>query len=420
MSARPSSSYPIPPGFRMLLLAIAVAWPHGSTFGAAQIAVAPGDPDALWVLTEGWGLAHTTDAGGTWTWLCEEALGADELYGVVATSTSTALVATRGGLVAVSDGCGASLVVGTEGVFAPFAAPAGERAIVGFIGETDGAVAVCDAAGCDATDLRLPWLFPKSALADGATYWASTVEEGSLAAALWRSTDGGASWDGVYAWPDGDTDPRVLHADGDRVLVWRRTRAAEDSPELLRSTDGGATFAPVLEVGYYTDSTPGLLALDGTLLLGSSAGARTWRSEDDGVTWTEVSTEVPAVRCGVTVGRVGFACNDHLQDGIDVARTTDGRTWDPIACLEDALPADCAANACGSLLTSYQAAGTYGGGRCDEPIGPPADPPAGERCGCDDGGAALALLPLLWAGRRGRRGGSDHAYSPRSRYTSPP
>lgn len=391
----------------MLLALLAVAWPHGSSFGASQVAVAPGDPDALWVLTEGWGLAHSTDGGGSWTWLCEEALGASELYGVAATSASTALVATRQGLLAVDDGCAASTVVGTDGVFVPFVEPVGERAVVGLIGETSGSVAVCDAAGCAPTDLAAEGLFPKSARADGDALWATTVEEGTLAAALWRSDDGGATWDGVYAWPDGDTDPRVLHADGERLYVWRRTRAAEDTPELLRSEDGGATFTAVLEVGYYTDETPGLLVLDDALLLGTAAGARTWRSEDGGASWAEVSAEVPAVRCGATIDGVGFACGDHLQDGFDLARTTDGRTWYPVACLEDAAPADCAADACGALWTSYQAAGSYGGGRCDEIVTPPADPPAEEPCGCEDGAAALALLPLALLRRR--------RYSPRNR-----
>jgi hypothetical protein len=177
----------------MLLALVAVAWTHGSSFGAAQVAIAPGDPDSLWVLTDGWGLARSTDGGGAWTWLCEEALGASELYGVAATSASTVLVATRQGLLAVDDACGSATVVGTEDVFVPFVEPAGERAIVGLIGEASGSVAVCGTAGCGPTDLVAEGLFPKSARADGDTLWATTVEEGTLAAALWRSEDGGAT-----------------------------------------------------------------------------------------------------------------------------------------------------------------------------------------------------------------------------------
>ncbi|MFN7144535.1 MAG: hypothetical protein ACK4YP_12225, partial [Myxococcota bacterium] len=376
----------------MLLALIAAAWPHGATFGALQVAVSRDDPDEMWVLTEGWGLAHTTDGGGAWDWLCEEALGGEALYGVVATGPGAAIVASRSGLRTVGGDCGTGVIPGTEGVFFPAVAAYGGVVLGLGIGEAEGGVWTCDATGCAPTDLAGPGLFPKSALADGARAWVTVVYEGTLAAELWRSDDGTA-WTRVHAWPDGDTDPRVLHADGDHLLVWRRTRAEADVPELLVSNDGGATFTSTLQHGWYTDDAPGLLVLDDALLLGSVAGARTWRSEDRGATWAEVSAEVPAVRCGDSVevdgARVGFACGDHLQDGFDLSRTDDGRTWVPVACLEDALPAACADDACGSLLASWQTAGSYGGGKCDTVIEPPRPlhPPEGP-CGCGDGGAA--------------------------------
>ncbi len=382
----------------MLLALITAAWPHGATFGALAVSVSRDDPDELWVLTEGWGLAHTADGGGTWDWLCEEALGASELYGVLSTAPNAALVATRSGLLAIDGTCGATVVPGTEGVFFPVVARYGDGALGLGIGEEGGGVWRCGADGCVPTELAGAGLFPKSALADGTRAWVTVVYEETLASELWRSDDG-ATWTRVHAWPDGDTDPRVLHADGDHLLVWRRTRAEADVPELLVSDDGGATFSSTLQAGWYTDAAPGLVVLDGALLLGSVAGARTWRSEDGGASWTEVSTDVPAVRCGDSVGGVGFACGDHLQDGFDLSRTEDGRTWYPVACLEDALPAACADDACGALLTSFQTAGSYGGGQCDTIITPPAADPAEEPCGCDDA-AGAGLLVLLGLGRR--------------------
>ncbi|MDP2304907.1 MAG: hypothetical protein Q8P18_02650, partial [Pseudomonadota bacterium] len=235
--------------------------------------------------------------------------------------------------------------------------------------------------------------------------WVTVVYVDTLVSELWRSDDG-TSWTLAHTWADGDSDPRVLLADGDRLLVWRRTRAEADTPELLVSEDGGVTFTSTFSTGWYTDSTPGLVALEDALLLGSVQGARTWRSEDDGESWSEVSQHVPAVRCGDTVGGVGYACGDHLQDGFDLSRTTDGHTWTPLACLEDTLPAECAASTCDPLLSAWQVAGSYGGGECETIIVPPVvegdDDETTCACGGSDAGAAWLVLGLYGWRRRSR------------------
>ncbi|MDP2312349.1 MAG: hypothetical protein Q8P41_05550 [Pseudomonadota bacterium] len=384
---------------------IPAAFGHGASFGATAVSVSRDDPREVWVLTDGWGLAHTTDGGDAWEWLCEESLGGQDLYGVLATGPGAAVVATRTGLRTVGADCGAALQPGPPAdTFFPVVTAYGAGWLGLGIAEEAGGVWACDLDGCAATDLMAPGLFPKSALADGARAWVTVVYVDSLASELWRSDDG-VSWTRVHEWPDGDTDPRILRADGDRLLVWRRTRSEADTPELLVSDDGGATFASTLATGWYTDSTPGLLALDGALLLGSAQGARTWRSEDDGGTWAEVSGDVPAVRCGDTVGGVGYACGDHLQDGFDLSQTTDGHTWLPIACLEEALPADCATGTCDPLLSAWQLAGSYGGGECDTIITPPEGVEDAPACGCGAGTAdsAAALGVLVGLARLRRR-----------------
>lgn len=377
---------------------------HGASFGALSVSVSRDDPAEIWVLTDGWGLAHTTDGGESWGWLCEESLGGEDLYGVLATGPGTAVVATRGGLRTVAADCSSALQPGPpEGTFFPAVAPYGTGWLGLGIAPDEGGVWACDADGCAATELMAPGLFPKSAFTDGTRAWVTVVYVDTLLSELWRSDDG-TSWTLAHTWPDGDTDPRVLRAEGDRLLVWRRTRSEADTPELLVSDDGGATFTSTFETGWYTDSAPGLLALDGALLLGSVQGARTWRSEDDGATWAEVSQDVPAVRCGDTVGGVGFACGDHLQDGFDLSRTTDGRTWVPLACLEDVLPAECAAATCDPLLSAWQVAGSYGGGECDTIIVPPVVEEEEPTCGCGGSEAGGAWLLVGLAGMRRRQG----------------
>jgi MYXO-CTERM domain-containing protein len=395
----------------MLLLLSTLGWPHGGSFGATAVSVDPGDADRIWVLTEGWGLARSTDGGARWSWLCEEALGGAELYDVLALGPDEALVGTREGLRTVDDGCGSRVITGTESAFFLALERWGSEVLALGTGADLGGVWRCEAGGsCVLTPLAGAGMFPKSVVVDGVRAWVTVVYEDTLASELWWTEDG-ERWTLAHAWPDGDTDPRVLRADGDDLLVWRRTRDASDTPELLRSTDGGSHFTSVLQAGAYGEAAPALLQLEGALLLGSIAGARTWRSEDAGASWTEVSAEVPAVRCGDTVDGTGFACADHLQDGIDLARTTDGRTWTPIACLEEAVPAECAEATCAPLADAYAAAGAFGGGRCDSVI-TPAEVAEEAGCGCASGpasaawsmGAVLAVLLRVRARQRRPRG----------------
>jgi hypothetical protein len=256
----------------------------------------------------------------------------------------------------------------------------------------DGGFWSCTVDGCVASELTGAGIFPKSLYTDGDRVWGTVVYEGTLASELWR-TDDGEHWTRTFTWPDGDTDPRVLYADGDDVYVWARPRSDATVPGLLVSHDGGVTFTRTFETGYYTDATPGFTTLGGRLFLGSNAGARTWVSDDDGETFTDISTDAPGVRCGDFDGEHAWACADHLADGVDVAVTTDGTYWTPIGCLETAVVAPCAEDTCAALYDAFETAGSYGGGKCDTVIGP-ADTPKDEEkpCGCGGGSAALILV----------------------------
>jgi photosystem II stability/assembly factor-like uncharacterized protein len=114
---------------------------------------------------------------------------------------------------------------------------------------------------------------------------------------LWRSADGGASWEsgnhptltGSWAGQGGHTT--TLLADPDRAgVVWASMGGSEDSLRLVRSTQGGAPASWVATSGPPVGFVRGL-SLDRS----GSAEPRTlfvtvegdvYRSQDDGMSWT--------------------------------------------------------------------------------------------------------------------------------------
>lgn len=387
------------------LLLVGNASAHGASFRVTAVSIAPDDPDAAWAVTTGWGVVRTQDGGATWTWLCEEATGGGEVYAVLARPDGRAWIGTRDGIVSVGADCTATAVAGVpEGAYVG-ALVAYEDGVLALVtGGDAGGVYRCDDAGCAPSELVSGELYPKAIVVDAdARVYVTTVAATSLAGALWASDDGEA-WRALHAWPDGTVDPRVLRAEGGTVLVWERTRDAGDAPGLVRSTDGGVTFARVLEAGGAGEDPAGLVAHDGTLLVGTIA-ARTWRSTDGGAAWEEVTREAPVARCGA-VGPDGTAlvCGDHLAEGVDLYRSNDLRSFAPVACLEDATVDACGADACAPYAEAYATATAYGGGACDAVDTGVVAPPDG--CGCGGGRVAGGLWLLLVAaagvGRRFR------------------
>jgi len=106
-----------------MLMLIPSAFAHGESFGATAVSVLPEDPSEVWALTDNWGLAHTVDGGDSWEWLCEESLGSEAVYGVVASGPGVAVIATRSGLRTVADDCTSTLQPGPpEDTFFPVVA----------------------------------------------------------------------------------------------------------------------------------------------------------------------------------------------------------------------------------------------------------------------------------------------------------
>ncbi len=348
-------------------------------------------------MTDGWGLAHSVDGGASWAWLCEESVGTDTVYDVLAYADGVALAATAHGLVRVDDTCTGSALAGVPAGFAFRVAAYGVGAAAAVIGPEEGGVVFCDDLTCTPSALWGAKLYPKALVVDGSTLWVSVVWTDTLASALFRSTDG-VAFEEVFRWPEGEADPRVMHASGENVLVWTRPRSDAALPALEKSVDGGRTFVRSFEQGYYTDATPGVVADGEVVLVGSWFGARTWRSEDLGASFIEVSADAPAVRCGVRVGNAVLTCADHLADGFSVATTDDLVHFAPLACLEETLPPACAEAACEPYLDAWVSAGAYGGGRCDVHTGDTAEPTPAPECGCSGAWAPGWALALVGAG----------------------
>lgn len=381
----------------MLFSLLAQALAHGPGFGLVAVSPAPDDALTLWAVVEGWGLLRSDDAGASWTWRCEEAFAASDaaaqpVLTVVARSAlegvPRAWVGTRTGLLAVDGSCGGGPIDGLpEGAYVATLSAIGDEVLALATGPVAGGVYRCGDEGCRPTDLVRDGLFPKSITQDGGRWWVTTVDADTLAARLWWSDDAQAWAEVVHGdgalWPDGDLDVRLLEVEGERLLAWGRTRRDADVPRLLRSVDRGGTWVTVLEHGSWQDAAPGFARTgsgDSTRLwLGSSRGARTWSSDDDGRTWTELSLEVPALRCaGVAMDGTVWGCADHLADGFDLAVFEDD-VWRPAACVSEVATAACDEGTCDGFLDLYEEAALVGGASCSVDAAPPA-PSA--PCGC--------------------------------------
>ncbi|MBM4368567.1 MAG: hypothetical protein FJ102_20290 [Deltaproteobacteria bacterium] len=388
-------------------MAIALVYAHSAEFGSTLVRGRAEAPAELWMLSEGWGVLHSTDAGESWGWICEEAIGTEAVYDVQAWADNTAILGTREGMVMIDGSCVVTPYTGLDGGFVLRAERWQDKAVALWVGDGVGGVFTCDAFDCVATPLYGDGYFPKTAFVDGDTLYVTVVHTESLAAELYATTDG-LTWDPLYRWPLGDTDPRLLWASGDTMYLWTKPRTDASLPAFLRSTDGGRSFEATFETGYYTDAAPGALVRDGgkTVLVGSYYGARTWKSTDGGQSFEERSPDLPSVRCGLDLDGTSYACGDHLADGFDLAVSTDGENFTPRSCIEEALPAECAEPACGVYVDAWVNAGAYGGGQCDveEDTGR-APPPPGDECGCESGSASLLLL-LAYRRRSAPAGGA--------------
>ena len=205
---------------------------------------------------------------------------------------------------------------------------------------------------------------------DPQTVWVGTGEAngggGSLTyggSGLWRSRDGGATWEARGLSASGTVGRIAVHpTDSDRV--WVAVAGAlftkDDARGVFRTTDGGGSWTRTLAVD---DSTGAIdLAVNprspDTLYAATwtrqrrpdarrygGPGSGLWRSADGGATWQRLTSGLPG---GADVGRIGVALapsrpnvvytvfTDATGNTRGTYRSTNGGdSWTPLASADD-------------------------------------------------------------------------------------
>ncbi|HEY4015316.1 MAG TPA: hypothetical protein VGM06_18355 [Polyangiaceae bacterium] len=420
----------------------AVASANGRYPASNQIAFSPSDP-GLVVLRTTFGLLLSRDGGGSWQWLCEDALGIlssateDPVLGV----TSGALVATPGlanGLVVSSDtGCDWTPTTGAlagqlvkdlavradapatvVALTSTYGAHAGPDAGAGYFEQVyesadDGASFLPVGAPIDPTALATTL---DVAAADDDRLYISAVRSGTPPASLFVSYDHGGTWTerpvpidptlGESAIYIGAVDP----ADPD--LVYVRTGGPTGGSRLLVTHDAGLSFTVALELEGpmlgFALSEDGSKVYAGDVVQGLVVAPR------DSLAFS--ATSPIHVQCLATQGAELWACSDDVSGFIAGSSSDDGATFTAKLHLTAPPLLSCAADAsaiatCGGAPRQALCSTLPG---CVIDAGSPAPPPAETRGGgggCDMGGggagmgaaaAGLACAAILRAASKGK------------------
>jgi uncharacterized delta-60 repeat protein len=168
----------------------------------------------------------------------------------------------------------------------------------------------------------------------------------SLTNDVWRSTDNGATWTQMTAsagWGRRSGHSSVVMPDGSIVLMGGGTVSASVSNDVWRSTDNGATWTQMTASAGWTarEGHKSVAMPDGSIVLmggNDNSGINkndTWRSTDNGATWTQMTTSAGwSGRNGHTsvtmpdgsIVLMGGSANEGFKN--DVWRSMDyGATW---------------------------------------------------------------------------------------------
>lgn len=378
---------------------------------ANQLVVDPGDPTRLVARTT-FGLLESADAGASWTWICEGALGALEPAedpAIAVTAAGNILVASSQGLSVSSDGCTWIVPAGGQSVqrFAVDLAVDPQRPAEAVAVEVVPGAGAYDTYLVSTADDGASWADLGAPLAG---FLATTVEiapsdslrvyvtgqvMASQANELARSDDGGRTFTRVpiAAIPPGASAyiGAVDPADAD-VVYLRVSPTASTGGRVLVSRDGGATFDVLWTLA--ADASGFALSPDGaTLAVGGSIDGL-YVGGSDG---TLQPTAVLRVSCLTWSGAGILACADEPVDGFEIGVSADlGVTFAPLLHLASLAPRACPGSptdalcrsAWPSIASSIGAdAGTGGGGGGAGDGG----------CGCGLGGTASSGSPGLAA-----------------------
>ncbi len=194
-----------------VLGASGVARANGRYPSATLIAFDPGDPSHF-VLSATFGLVESRDGGKTFRWACESALGAMGAQDLVVAITASGATVTAkfDGIVTSPDGCSFH------------GAPELDQKSIG--------------------DLSLRRAAPHGLLA----FYSQPRDGGGFESRIVESADDGQTWTEVGPLLPSDLYPLTIDvapSDASRVYLSARLGAADDyASALFRSNDGGATF----------------------------------------------------------------------------------------------------------------------------------------------------------------------------------
>lgn len=363
---------------RRLVLALLVAvtaLPHdalanGRPPGTSSIAFKNGDPNEI-VVGLTFGLLFSHDAGKTWTWMCENAIGYTGMYDpVYAYASSGALFATTyDGLKVVRDSCTFAAMpsgltftsantIGPDGAFY-FAAAQTEDTSKSLAKDfkiykstDDGKSFPVSAKPGDPADTNDWWQSVLVAPSDKTRVYVSGYSyQPAMAGAepkrtqlLFKSTNGGASY--VAMKLDGIAPiavNSVLHLVGvtadDANHLYLRVEYEDNtiSDALYRSTDAGTSWTRMLGLAgpITTFVVRKTKTTDGKYeLIAGNKSLGTQISHDDGVTWAPLAG-APHLNCLVEspTGEL-WGCTQNYDndpsapsDNAGVMKTTDLVTW---------------------------------------------------------------------------------------------
>jgi len=300
-------------------------------WNVAALAVDPATPARVHAAVESGvsgGVFTTTDAGQSWTFRSIEAL--TDL--AIDPATPTTLWASGQSVYRSTDAGVTWTPVRSGGSFRSLAVAPSAPATV-YAGTAFGSIHKTTDGGATWTALGGPASDRVATIAvDPAT--PTTVYAGYEDFGVYKSVDGGTTWTplgpSVGAQPLSVEDLAIDPADPAVVYAAGYLAGTAPSVGVYRSTDGGATW----------DDTP-LVALVRTLVLDPSDGAvlvagtqdgiGLWRSEDAGASWSAsgdglVNTSVGALATAPSAAGVAYAA----AAGEGVFRTGDGgTTWSP-------------------------------------------------------------------------------------------
>ncbi len=409
---RPCYSFPV----RALLLVLLIpsaALANGAFPSTRQILTRQADPRHV-QLGATIGLVVTADTGASWHYVCEPYITGGPNVVLYALEADGAVLALSPKLSRSTDqGCSWTSVPapGTDAtwtdVFADPLQPARVLAIAATAART-GIWISRDGGQSFPTQLfdtgeRLASV--ESAATSPDTIYATTsvAAGGAATTALFRTTDGGASWQRIDLQALQLAVPAAVRilavSPADPGTLWlRATRLPAGGDEVFVSTDGGKSFASLYQ-SPQRPLTGFARGADGTLFLADGdPGILAHAPNSSGFT----RLPGPHLLCLFASGSRLYGCADGLQDPYDVATSDNGgATWNPLLSLTTLLgPSTCpaVASACASDWQFQQAILASGRPKV-----------AASGCGCrsaGSGGWLIAALVVAAHWRRRRPGGA--------------